>query len=163
MALDYSILSKKQEVKFNSSFDETNMTLAIDLLGKDLDLDRNVLEGGLEGLIVQKEYVARPDLISLAVYGSDKYADLICKINGISNPFELNEGDLILYPYIAIVDEISKVQKVLNEFVTDDSATLGKTEKTNKKYVNEKRSPIEATINDHNYVYAPGTTGIIFY
>ena len=41
---------------------------------------------------VTKDYIARPDLISNDAYGDTMYADVICKLNGISNPFELNEN-----------------------------------------------------------------------
>lgn len=47
---------------------------------------------------VTQEYIARPDLISLEAYGDDMFADVICKLNGISNPFELNVGTKIILP-----------------------------------------------------------------
>jgi hypothetical protein len=47
---------------------------------------------------VPKDYVMRPDLISKAVYNNSMYAEMILKYNGISNPFSINEGDLILVP-----------------------------------------------------------------
>ena len=47
---------------------------------------------------VPKDYVMRPDLISKAVYNNSLYAEIILKYNGISNPFSINEGDLILIP-----------------------------------------------------------------
>ena len=34
---------------------------------------------------VSGEYIMRPDLISLDAYGDTMYADVICKINGISD------------------------------------------------------------------------------
>ena len=48
--------------------------------------------------VVTDEYVARPDLLSLHVYGTVNYADVLCKLNGISNPFELNDGMYIVAP-----------------------------------------------------------------
>lgn len=48
--------------------------------------------------VVTKEYIARPDLISLDAYGDSMFADIICKLNGISNPFELNEGMYLIIP-----------------------------------------------------------------
>lgn len=48
--------------------------------------------------IVTNEYIARPDLISLDAYGDSMFADIICKLNGISNPFELNEGMYLIMP-----------------------------------------------------------------
>ena len=47
---------------------------------------------------VPKDYVMRPDLISKAVYNTTQYAEVILKFNGISNPFSIDEGDIILVP-----------------------------------------------------------------
>ena len=47
---------------------------------------------------VPKEYRMRPDLISQSVYNNSAYAEIILKYNGISNPFSIDEGDIILIP-----------------------------------------------------------------
>lgn len=47
---------------------------------------------------VTKDYIARPDLISYDAYGDTMFTDIICKLNGISNPFELNEGMKLIIP-----------------------------------------------------------------
>lgn len=47
---------------------------------------------------VPKDYIMRPDLISQSVYNNSLYAEIILKFNGISNPFTINEGDVILIP-----------------------------------------------------------------
>jgi len=47
---------------------------------------------------VPKEFEMRPDLISGAVYNDSMYAEIILKYNGISNPFTIQEGDIILIP-----------------------------------------------------------------
>lgn len=47
---------------------------------------------------VTGEYIARPDLISYDAYGDTEFTDIICKLNGISNPFELNEGMKLIIP-----------------------------------------------------------------
>ena len=44
------------------------------------------------------DYIMRPDLISQAVYNNTLYAEFILKYNGISNPFTIEEGDVILIP-----------------------------------------------------------------
>ena len=49
-------------------------------------------------VIVNEEYAMRPDLISMFAYGTDIHTDIILKFNGISNPFAVNEGDLLLIP-----------------------------------------------------------------
>ncbi len=40
----------------------------------------------------------RPDLISFLYYGTENYADILCKYNGISNPFSLVRDQLIKVP-----------------------------------------------------------------
>ena len=40
----------------------------------------------------------RPDLISILYYGTENYADILCKYNGISNPFSLVRDQLIRVP-----------------------------------------------------------------
>ncbi len=47
---------------------------------------------------VPREYTMRPDLVAKSVYNNSLYAEIILKYNGISNPFTLNEGDVILIP-----------------------------------------------------------------
>jgi hypothetical protein len=47
---------------------------------------------------VPRDYVMRPDLISRAVYNNSLYAEIILKYNGISNPFSIDENDVILIP-----------------------------------------------------------------
>jgi hypothetical protein len=47
---------------------------------------------------VPKEYEMRPDLISGAVYNNSLFAEVILKFNGISNPFTIQAGDMILIP-----------------------------------------------------------------
>ena len=47
---------------------------------------------------VPKDFAMRPDLIAAAVYNNSLYAEIILKYNGISNPFSIDEGDIILVP-----------------------------------------------------------------
>tara|TARA_R110001592_G_scaffold220637_1_gene475296 strand:+ start:1274 stop:1777 length:504 start_codon:yes stop_codon:yes gene_type:complete len=47
---------------------------------------------------VSEEYDRRVDLISLAVYNSDQYSDIILKCNEISDPLSIRTGDYILIP-----------------------------------------------------------------
>ena len=50
---------------------------------------------------VTEDYAMRPDLISFYAFGTDVYTDIILKCNGISNPFSIKEGDVILIPNLA--------------------------------------------------------------
>lgn len=74
---------------------------------------------------VPKDYAMRPDLISKAVYNTTSYAEIILKFNGISNPFTINEGDIILVPNLdaanekmvsATVGTQTEVEKIRNSY-----------------------------------------------
>lgn len=150
--LEYSILSKKPTLLPNSN-DEY-----IDLAPQTYN-NKKSIKG--EVLIVNQYYVARPDLISLAIYGDDKYADIICKFNGISNPFELNENDALFIPTIDELIELTKVQNSPSELISD-SSKLFNVKKDKRKKISEKRSPNEMTVNDSNYII-DHSVGLVFY
>lgn len=154
--LDYKLISKKPIVKKDNG-DESY----IDLLPS--TYDGNV---GMRAIpiIVSKYYVARPDLISLSMYGDDKYGDIICKLNGISNPFELNEDMILILPDIEYLQRC--VLKTVNpsELVKDPkSDSIYQSNEFNmQKKKNEDRSPNQQLIGESNYVIDK-SLGIIFY
>lgn len=97
-----------------------------------------------EILEVSEKYIARPDLLSKDIYGDYLYSDLICKLNGISNPFELNEGMVLVIPS---PDNIMSFMK---------TPTIAECDETNNvkpvaKNKNEKRKPNEAIIGDSRF------------
>lgn len=47
-----------------------------------------------------KTYVMRPDRISFMEYGTDEYTEWILKYSGISNPFSLDEDDILMIPNV---------------------------------------------------------------
>ena len=161
MALDYRILSKKKQIEMNSSFDGAGTVKFHDLLSKcmnDIELTNSSI------LVVEKEYIARPDLISLALYGTDKFADIICKINGISNPFELNEDMILICPSITELEALIYGTPEANDLIKQDTENpIFKTNNNNKKMPNDQRSPIEATVLDNNYTFIEGVHGLVFY
>ena len=69
--LDYKILKNKGKLYKKNSNGTTEEFL--DLLTKSCN-SMDSTAGDI--IIVNKYYIARPDLISLAVYGSDEYADI---------------------------------------------------------------------------------------
>ena len=97
--LNYNSLASKPEM---SRMIDGKKVSYKDLLCNTLNDEEPVFDG-VEFIRVIDDYVARPDLISLAVYGTDQYADIICKINGISNPFELNAGMILLIPNLSSI------------------------------------------------------------
>ena len=54
----------------------------------------------LSELIVTREQEMRPDLISYFLYRSVDYVDFLFNINGIDNPLNIKQGDVILYDSI---------------------------------------------------------------
>jgi hypothetical protein len=65
---------------------------------------------------VSKEYVMRPDLISNAIYNTTEYTEIILKYNAISNPFTINENDIILAPNLDDVE--AQTTKNVNANIT---------------------------------------------
>ena len=103
-------------------------------------------------------------MISLAVYGDDRYADIICKLNGISNPFELNENNILFIPTFEylnfIIDKTGNgktTSKIEDEDVITSSNKIGA-----QKEKNEKRSPSQQLVGDTNYIIDK-SLGVVFY
>ena len=109
--------------------------------------------------VSEEKYIARPDLISLDFYGDPMYADVICKLNGIGNPFELNIGMLIALPsYDSVQSFITKPSiKDLDNGLKQDAMV-----KPSPKSKNSKRRPNEAIVGDKRFKIDP-TKGIIMY
>lgn len=98
---------------------------------------------------VDKEYIARPDLISYQAYGDTMYADVICKLNGISNPFELNEGMMLIIPAPEYIDDF--VQRP-NQLEKEQSTIDGESSMTpSPKKKNEKRKANQAVVDDSRF------------
>ena len=146
--LDYLILENKPKYKFKD-IDETGM----DLLHKTIDLSKPC-HG--DYLLVNEYYIARPDLISLAKYGDDQFGDIICKVNGISNPFELNEGMILFIPSANALNNIlnhSDVNTVTKTIDNDEDENINKINKIgDQKKLTDLRSPAQQTEGDFNYI-----------
>ena len=146
--LDYNILSNKPHIKIPSKFDGSEYVLCKDLLASTLNLKSKVVIYKM--VTITADYIARPDLVSLAMYGTDAYADIICKINGISNPFELNEGmELIIPEFSNIYDVFSSSAA---SATVNDNTFIGKGIKTNQKAKNSVRKPSEQVVGDSNFI-----------
>jgi len=157
MALDYLILEDKPNITLKDK--HGNMQKCIDLLPQTLSTME--LGPNFKPCIVNKYYVARPDLISLAFYGTDKYADIICKLNGISNPFEINENDMLSIPALENIQFYARPNKNSSELVTPNS-NINRSVKSKQKELNKKRSPNEQVVGDKNYVIDK-SLGLVFY
>lgn len=152
--MDYKIINYKYKVYGeNDSY--------IDLMSKSFKFPSKV-----DGypIIVNKYYVARPDLISLAAYNTDKYGDIICKINGISNPFELNEDDIIYLPDIDTLMDCCKGAENQEEIVMPNDQILfsKKNKNDHKKKATERRSSNEQIEGDKLFTIDK-TLGLIIF
>lgn len=94
---------------------------------------------------VTEEYIARPDLLVKSVYGSNEYTDIICKLNGISNPFELNKGMLLVMPS---PDCLLNFVKTASTKDSDENARTTNASKPKPKKKNSPRKANEAIISD---------------
>lgn len=95
---------------------------------------------------VPKECVARMDLIAKQIYGNSAFSDILCKLNGISNPFELNEGDMIVCPSVS---DIGKFYYF--ELPSEKDEMSENLNKPIPKGPKEKRKPNEAVVGDKRY------------
>lgn len=132
----------------------------IDLLSKVWD-DWGEVEF-MSPVYVNQYYVARPDLIALAVYGNDAYGDLICKFNGISNPFELNEGMLISVPPLDWIETKTKNMEYSGCELIKPDETIEKRDKI-KKLRTDIRSSSTMTVGDKPAFVIDKSLGLVFY
>lgn len=104
---------------------------------------------------VPRDYVMRPDLISMSAYNNSLYAEIILKYNGISNPFSIDEGDVILIPDLdSAKDRIKEVgkgtaadaaQRLRNTYKYIDPLKIPKPSEVSKEY--NKRQIVQAPDN----------------
>lgn len=101
-----------------------------------------------EILEVSEKYIARPDILSKEIYGDTIYTDLICKLNGISNPFELNKGMLLIIPSPDVIMNFMKTPTIEE---ADSNANDSLANKPVAKAKTEKRKANEAVIGDSRF------------
>lgn len=158
-----TLLNKKQiNLKKDMISKSTADEESVDLLS--VTIDSNSKLSASTYIIVNKYYVARPDLISLALFGTDEYGDIICKMNGISNPFDLNEDMIIAVPEASIVDEICYADEVekSSQISPEDHIVDLKSEYVFQKKKNEVRSPNMQVKGDQNYITSPNLGFVIY-
>lgn len=137
--LENPLLTNKSVIK-SSTLNEK----VINFLDKTFRIPANFSYNIIE---ITPDYIARMDLISLKLYGTNKYQDVLCKLNGISNPFELNAGDTIVCPDISNISEFYYLENYdERDPIADEYIEVPK-----PKCKKEKRKPNEAVIGDKRY------------
>lgn len=108
---------------------------------------------------VTENYIARPDLLSYDAYGDSTFADVICKLNGISNPFELNVGMKVIIPTPEDITDF-----LVSPSIKDTDANWGPLSGNQSiaKNKNSKRQANEAIIGDSRFKIDKAS-GIIIY
>lgn len=154
MALDYKIINYKQKITRKGK-------TYIDLTSKSFN---GQIETNGTFVRINEFYIARPDLISLAYYGDDQYGDLICKINGLSNPFELNKDMVLFIPELEYVLSTAKnFENGPSETIDDEKDEIGNIMQSEFiKKPNERRSSNNLLPGEKNYVIDK-SLGFIFY
>lgn len=159
--MNYYTLSKKPKITVESNAEGNTSVQCYDLLAS------NTTNVGLDNFrvcIVSEYYIGRPDLISYVYYGTDEYGDVICKVNGISNPFELNIGEVLIIPSIYNVHKYieSGVTDAASSIIKDNDTIESMSEDAYKKLKNESRAPNELIVGQNNYVIDK-SNHLIFY
>lgn len=106
----------------------------------------------------------RIDLISIAAYGTDAYADIILKYNGISNPFTINTDDILYIPTMDTVENDLIVPEVISkaaENIRNYHKYIDKSKAPNTvgSEVNNKKISKNAEYNEAN-ISKPGEASI---
>lgn len=114
-----------------------------------------------EILEVTEKYIARPDILSKDIYGDSMYADLLCKLNGISNPFELNQGDILVIPSPDCIMNFMHKPDIV-ELDSSNNSNNSNSNKPIAKPKNVKRKANEAVIGDSRFKIDQ-THGIVIY
>lgn len=148
--LQYSTLNNKREIE-SEYLGET----IYNMLDYTFEIPKTYTYNVFE---VTNEYIARPDLISYDAYGDTMYADVICKLNGISNPFELNAGMKLIIPSPESIMDFA-VKPSLKDLDSNwGSSTRSRTTKTKKS----KRQANEAIVGDVRFKIDKAN-GVIIY
>lgn len=83
---------------------------------------------------LRKEYEMRPDLVSMVLYGSTDYTEMVMKYSLIPNPFALEEDDLIYNAALSNIYNPIKSMDVDNNGVFDAV-------KNYHKYIDKSKVP----------------------
>ncbi|HUT79856.1 MAG TPA: hypothetical protein VMZ29_01535 [Candidatus Bathyarchaeia archaeon] len=120
---------------------------------------------------VPRDYVMRPDLISKAVYNNSLYAEVLLKYNGISNPFSINENDLILIPDLdsanakikseAADKKESRAERIRNTYKYIDPLKIPSKGEILKKYNERQIVDTQADSLPPNFT-EPGTSQVTY-
>ena len=109
-----------------------NDSSIIDLTTSIFDTNKSI--GALFNIYrVPETMKMRIDLISLAAYGTDEYADILLKYNGISNPFTINTDDILYIPTLDTVEN--------DLIIPEIKSTAADNIRNYHKYIDKSKAP----------------------
>lgn len=99
-------------LRLKNFFNKPNGDRVVDLISSTFSFEKD--RGTVEGyLLVQKEEVMRPDLLSVRIYGDQQYYEALLKYNGISNPFSIDYNDILVAPSFNSLDRMLSSPKTV--------------------------------------------------
>ena len=146
----HTVLNNKKEL-FSDWLGETVINLTDQTFRIPDEYEYEILE-------VTEKYIARPDLLSKDIYGDTLYSDLLCKLNGISNPFELNTGMILVIPSPDRIMEFM-YEPNIDECDTNENNNIAK---PIAKQKNQKRKANESVVGDARFRINKNS-GIVIY
>ncbi len=110
------LLDLKDEMLRNGEYliDFTENNFTVNYLDPYLAISRIIL--------VEDRHLCRPDLICWESFGNLDYIDAILKFNQITNPFSMEEFDLVLIPATRSLDRFYKKEKKQSRIIKDTKA-----------------------------------------
>jgi len=106
------LLSKLFRAK--KTFTKPNGDVVVDLISSTFNFSNSVapVEGYCQ---VLPDEEARPDLVAVRVYGDQQLWEALLKYNGVSNPFSLEVGYILLTPPFKDLEKLISVPKNIVE------------------------------------------------
>jgi hypothetical protein len=105
-------------------------------------LNEEVVMGYSRVVLTTSEMVMRPDLIAHMYCGSHNKVGTLLKINSISNPFSLNEGDILFIPDSRTLSEIiakpaeAETSEIRKSFRKQLQERISRVSEQRKEYLN---------------------------
>lgn len=108
---------------------------------------------------IDRDHEARLDLIARTAFGNELYGDILLRLNGPSNPFEVAEGMYMILPAMDEFDNfLVNPSKNWKEKTTAEQVK----NKPKPKAKNEKRKPNEAVIGNKRFNIDPLSKIVIY-
>jgi hypothetical protein len=123
--------------------------------------------------VVSEEEQMRPDIISDYYYNNPNYLDVLCKYNGISNPFSIYAGQILIVPKnpanffknaLSIIDKgsIKAIPNIVPASTADRSRLNYLTQKASSKVAPNVTLPKDQNIRikDGNIIFGADVTNV---